>query len=281
MFSPDGLYLISGSSDGFVEVWDYEIGKLAKDLLYQMNDEFMMHDESILSLGCSKDGDMIASASSDGCLKIWRLRTGSCLKKLAAHMKGITSVEFSRDGSQILTSSYDSTIRLHGLNSGRMLKEFRGHASFVNFACYSSDGNRIISASSDGSVKIWDTKSSDCVSTFKLSPERSVLSAVPFEDKLLVTSKATFLVETNLIGHVGRSISVGKSDTVCSVFTANSPLLYALTEDSVVYIIERASGIILHAMKTHEKGAIGVAIHPHRNLLATFSDDGTLKLWKP
>lgn len=34
------------------------------------------------------------------------------------------------------------------------------------------------------------------------------------------------------------------------------------------------------AMQVAEKGPVGLTQHPHRNLLATWSTEGALKLWK-
>lgn len=55
---------------------------------------------------------------------------------------------------------------------------------------------------------------------------------------------------------------------------------YALGEDSVLYCFNTGSGVLEHIMPAHEKGAIGLAHHPHRNLLATFAQEGPLLLWK-
>ncbi|KAF3821324.1 hypothetical protein GH733_011477 [Mirounga leonina] len=204
-FSPDGQYLVTGSVDGFIEVWNFTTGKIRKDLKYQAQDNFMMMDDAVLCMCFSRDTEMLATGAQDGKIKVWKIQSGQCLRRFErAHSKGVTCLSFSKDSSQILSASFDQTIR-------------------------SSES------------QIWNMKTTECSNTFK---------------------------------------SLGS--TAGTDITVNSVILLPKNPEHFV-VCNRSNTVVIMNMQgqVHEKDVIGIAHHPHQNLIATYSEDGLLKLWKP
>lgn len=164
--------LVTGSSDGLIEIWD-PVSKYSalrtNDFPYQAKDELLGMDASISALAVSNDGTLLAGADLQGTVQVWRVDTGKCLRSMLAHSTSISALAFSPDASHVLTASRDGTAREFGLRTSRMLKEFQGHASYVNTCGYvvSVTHLLVVTGSADGTVRIFDGKTSETLRILK------------------------------------------------------------------------------------------------------------------
>jgi len=99
----DGGWIVSGSDDKTVRVWDFRSGK-ARFVLE--------HPDQVFSVDISPDDAVIASGCVDGKVRLWALCDGKLLATLSDHTGPVRQVEFSSDGGTLASGGDDQTIRL-------------------------------------------------------------------------------------------------------------------------------------------------------------------------
>jgi len=155
----DSKYIVSGSKDGYIRLWDIK----TKKLLYL----FKGHLKAVTSVAISYDSKYIVSGSRDKTVKLWDIQTRKLLYTFKGHSNDITSVAVSRDLRYIVSGSRDSSVRLWDIKSGKVLYIFKGHKDIVSSVAVSFDSKYIVSGSWDKTVKVWELKTKKLLYTFK------------------------------------------------------------------------------------------------------------------
>lgn len=140
-------YIISGSRDQTLRVWDSATGQGVATLYG--------HRGSVLCV--YQHAGMLVSGSSDATARVWlRVHTGAehytPSMVLRGHTAGVLDIAF--DAAYIVTASRDTTLRVWKRSDGALVHVYRGHSSSVN-ACSIQHGH-VASGSGDGSIHIWD-----------------------------------------------------------------------------------------------------------------------------
>jgi F-box and WD-40 domain protein 1/11 len=217
-----GKYLVSGSRDKSVRIWNLDTQRLVHPPLTE-------HTASVLCLQFDErpTEDILITAGSDCRVILWKFSTGTLIKKIEkAHSESVLNLKF--DDRYLVTCSKDKTIKVWNrkellptddaypscttkskahfpsyiinmqnhvetthlhfkpLPPYSLLMTMEGHGAAVN-AIQIYDG-QIVSASGDRNIKVWDVRTGACTRTF--SGHTKGIACVQFDGRRIVSGSS-------------------------------------------------------------------------------------------
>lgn len=283
--SPDGNFLVSGTSSGTIRVRktaNWKVFTLAgadlssrvyRSIAWGAGDNIVAvshtrdyievwdalsnerrlgtfeTDAGNLAVSVSSDGRFLVSGSADHTVTIWKYHDWNHdharIKTLKGHSKEVMDIRFAPNNRHFASGSNDGTIRIWHAYNERCVGILKGHTGPVQSVVFSPDGKYIASASNDKTIKVWKWK--------------------------------------NWISNTGNTqpqTFIGHTNTVVSVaWSPDSKYILSGSDDKTIKIWDVTANKLIVGQVAHEGAVNAVLWTPDGNKVITGSGDASIKVW--
>ncbi len=270
----DNKYIITGSRDKFIRVWDIETGKVV----------FLLkgHDDDINCLALSQDNKYIVSGADDHKIKVWDRRSGKLLKTIDGHSASITSVAISQDNELIVSGSKDLTLKGWNINKNKEIFTLDQNDEAISSVFINSDFNTIISVSTDNVLKQWDLETSKILKEQCISEDPNITTLISKDGYFYFYSSLDNKAKlVDIITNKEFQEFDNEYDFISSIALSNDNKYSAIgSENKLVKLFNTQSGELVNIFQGHNNSVESICFDNDNNYIVTGSTDNTIKLWE-
>jgi WD40 repeat protein len=286
-FTPDGQFLLSGSADGTLRLWNLTNGseRLRIDGLPNIVGAFDL----------SPDGSRAAiqefGADEPARLGLWDLETGELIRTLVNTQNGWRMSAFSPDGRRIASLSATtepfcedvrSSLVLTDVDTGSELWQVEIDADIFGTLAFSGDGSKIfVNEPCEGSsMLVWDAATGNSLGEWNghdtllwhiaASPDGTWIATASDDATVVLWDAATGAI----VKRLQHDNPVG---TV--VFDSGSRLLLSATLDGHLHVWDLATYQQIQQLIGHTSSVWSIQFSPNSHFVASAGGDGNVFVW--
>ena len=285
-FSPDGKIFASGHRDGILRLWNSENRRKLSTL--------RAHERGWIKNGLafSPDGKTLASSAIDN-IRLYTLQKGKPQSHLTIE-HSTAHLVFSPDSKTLISFDWQSwrgeneDLHVWDTTTGKRLQSiYTKHTDQHEALAISHDGNTILTGSWDGTIHQWGTATGTYLSTFATGHGRGASTLVFSEDgqTLISTLVRWGHEDQKLFWDTATGVQISAPD-VKEVLDKQSPnlpnpvIIATIDEDrKYIQVQEVATGREMYRITEHKGDIYTFAFSPDRKILASGSNDATIRLW--
>ena len=285
-FSPSGdKYLASASKNGTLRIWD------GNNFSHRTHvGIFNAAQATLYSLAIRPGWYEVAVGLDGGRIQLDNSNTGGAITTLRYRDNNedeyFYSVAYRPDGDRLAAGDDEHRIHIfytdHQNGNRRHLRTLRGHTASVNSVAWSPDGQVLASGSDDGTVRLWSPENrvnfailrghTDDVNGVAFSPNGRMLASVSWRSPYVI------LWDVNSQSRI-RTMSGGSSWSVA--WSPDGQTLAVGIYSGRIHLYDPNTGSKKQSLSGHSNDVRSVAFHPNGRILASGSEDNTIRIWEP